>query len=125
MCLSGVNFTNVLRAAFALADLKRAKGHLTAYFALWGSLHVKAAHRMLAKSTPDQRKSIGAKAAYRTLMKLRQGVNFINVLRTAFTHADSKCAKKTVKSAQCRLALLGSTSVKAAYKTLMKLRQGV
>jgi len=27
------------------------------------------------------------------------GVNFINVLRTAFTHVDPECAKKDVKSA--------------------------
>jgi hypothetical protein len=27
------------------------------------------------------------------------GVNFINVLHSAFTHVDPECAKKTVKSA--------------------------
>ncbi len=31
------------------------------------------------------------------LMKLTPGVNFINVLRTAFTCADPESAKKTVK----------------------------
>ncbi len=52
------------------------------------------------------------------------GVNFFNVLRAAFALADPKCAKRH-SSWQCRLALLGPTSVKAARKTLMKLRQGV
>jgi len=39
------------------------------------------------------------KPALKTLVKLTPAVNFINVLRTAFTHVDPKCAKKTVKSA--------------------------
>jgi hypothetical protein len=42
--------------------------------------------------------STGAKAAHRTLMKLTQGVNFINVLCKAFTLLDPKSAKLTVKS---------------------------
>jgi len=51
-------------------------------------------------------------------------VNFINVLRTAFTHADPECAKRQ-SSQQCRLALLGPTSVKAVRRTMMKLTPGV
>ena len=47
-------------------------------------------------------------------------VNFINVLRAAFTCADPKSAKKTVKSSSF-LALSGSASVKAARRMLMKL----
>ena len=37
------------------------------------------------------------KAALRTLMKLTPGLNFINVLRTAFSHVEPKSVKKTVK----------------------------
>ena len=51
------------------------------------------------------------------------GVNFINVLRAAFTLADPKSAKKTVKSISF-FALLGSASVKAACRTLVKLNRG-
>ncbi len=42
----GVNFTYVLRAAFARADSKRAKRHwpLDCLFVLWGSVHVQAEH---------------------------------------------------------------------------------
>jgi len=48
-------------------------------------------------------------------------LNFINVLRTAFTYVDPECAKKRLSSQQCHLALLVPTSVKAAHKTLVKL----
>jgi len=36
----------------------------------------------------------GAKAVRRTLMKLSPGVNFFNVLRTAFTSAGPEIAQK-------------------------------
>ena len=50
----GVNFTNVLRAAFTLTDPKSAKKllNLTVFFALLGSTIAKAAHRTLVKLTP-------------------------------------------------------------------------
>jgi len=53
--ITGVNFINVLRAAFALADPKSTKktDNLTDFFALLGSACVKAARRMLLKLTPD------------------------------------------------------------------------
>jgi len=49
--LPGVNFTNVLRAAFTRADPKSAKKllNLTVFFALLGSACVKAACRTLMK----------------------------------------------------------------------------
>ena len=52
----GVNFNNVLPAAFTLADPKSAKKQLdlTVFFALLGSACVKAAHIMLMKLTPDR-----------------------------------------------------------------------
>ena len=51
---SGVNFTNILRAAFVLADPKSTKKllNLTVFFALLVSAGVKAARRTLVKLTP-------------------------------------------------------------------------
>ncbi len=54
----------------------------------------------------------------------RHGVNFSNVLRTAFTLADPKSAKKTVKLSVF-FALSGSARVKAAHRMLMKLTPGI
>jgi len=50
----GVDFTNIILAAFTSADPKRAKkaGKSSVSFAPLGSVHVKAAHKMLATSTP-------------------------------------------------------------------------
>ena len=48
------------------------------------------------------------------------GFNFINVLQAAFMPTDTKSAKKTVKLSSF-FALLGSASVKAACRTLVKL----
>ena len=48
------------------------------------------------------------------------GVNFTNILQAAFTRADPKIAKKTVKFSSF-IALLGSSHVKAARRTLVKL----
>jgi len=49
--LSGVNFKNVLQAAFAHTDPESTKktGNLTVFFTLLGSEQVKAAHRTLMK----------------------------------------------------------------------------
>jgi len=49
----------------------------------------------------------------------RPWVNFINILREPFMHADPESAKKTVKLFVF-FALLGSVLAKAAYRTLMK-----
>jgi len=51
----GADFTNILRAAFAHADLKSTKGHwwLNCLFALLGFSHVKAFHKTLMKLTHD------------------------------------------------------------------------
>jgi hypothetical protein len=57
---------------------------LTVFFTLLGYASVKAAHNLLVKSTP--------------------GVNFINILRAAFTSADSKSEINTLF-----FALPGST----------------
>jgi len=49
----GVNFTNVLQAAFTSSDLKSAKRQSShqCLFALLGSARTKAAHKMLEKLT--------------------------------------------------------------------------
>jgi len=45
-------------------------------------------------------------------------VDFINVLRVAFAHTDPESAKKT-DTLSVFFALLGSTGIKAACRTLM------
>jgi len=60
------------------------------------------------------------KRTRKTLMKLTAGVNFINVLLEAFRLEDPKSAKKT-DNLTVFFALLGSASIKAASRTLMKL----
>ena len=54
---------------------------------------------------------------------LAPGLNFINVLCTAFTLPDPKSVKKTVKLS-IFFTLSGSTSVKAVRRMLMKLTPG-
>ena len=51
---AGINFTNILRAAFRCADPKSTKKtvKLSSFFALLGSAPAKAAHRMWVKLTP-------------------------------------------------------------------------
>jgi len=58
-----------------------------------------------------------------TLENQRVGVNFINVLRAAFTQPDPKSAKNTIKLSVF-FALLGSACIKTAQKMLMKLTLG-
>ena len=53
----------------------------------------------------------------------RLGVNFTNILWAALTRADPKSVKKTVKLSSF-FALLGSVSLKAARRTLVKLTRG-
>jgi len=57
------------------------------------------------------------------LMNLTPGVNYINVLRTAFALVDPESVKIQLSN-QCLFTLLGSTSVKAVRRTLMKLSPG-
>ncbi len=57
-------------------------------------------------------------------MKVASGVNFINVLLTAFALVDPKSVKNAVESS-VSFMLLGSTSVKSEHRTLMKLSPGV
>jgi len=54
---------------------------------------------------------------------LPSGVNFINVLHTAFMLADPKSVKK-IDNLTVFFTLLGSTSAKAVRRTLMKLIPG-
>jgi len=52
---AGVNFTNILHAAFMLVDPERVKkiDNLTVFFTLLGSSRVKAVPRMLMKLSAD------------------------------------------------------------------------
>ncbi len=50
----------------------------------------------------------------------KSGLNFINVLRTAFTHADPESVR-IQSNPQYLFTLLGSAHVKAVRRTLMKL----
>jgi len=52
---------------------------------------------------------------------LTSGVNFINILQAAFTHADSLNAQKRQSSQQCRLTVMGTTTGKGTRKMLVKL----
>jgi len=61
----------------------------------------------------------GEKAARKMLVKSTPGVNFTNILRAAFTTADPKSAKNTLKTSVF-FALLGSESVKAFHKMFVK-----
>ncbi len=56
--------------------------------------------------------------SHRTLRQL-PGVTFINVLPTAFALVDPESVR-TQSSRQYHFTLLGSTSVKAVRRTLMK-----
>jgi len=111
ICLasSGVNFINVLWAAFMVVDPNNIKRYwqLNWNFMLLGFLCVKA--------------------VCRTLMKLTAGVNFINVLRAAFTSADPESANVAVKDYQLdRLfCSFGICALKVAHRTLMKLNPGL
>ena len=53
----------------------------------------------------------------------RPGVNFVNVLQAAFTHADLKSIKKT-DNLKSFFTLSGSAWLKAACRTLMKSTPG-
>jgi len=64
--------------------------------------------------------NIGEEAAHKMLMKLTTGVDFINVLLTAFTLKDHKSAKRSPVKLSVFLALLGSAHVKATRNMLMK-----
>ena len=52
------------------------------------------------------------------------GVNFTNIQRAPFMHADPKSEKKTVKLSSF-IALLGFSRKKAACRMLVKLTPGV
>ncbi len=63
-------------------------------------------------------------ALHITLMKPTPGVNFFNILHTAFALVDPKSVKK-IDNLTVFFTLLGSASVKAVRRTLMKLSPGV
>jgi hypothetical protein len=54
---------------------------------------------------------------------MKSGVDFINSLRKAFTHADPNCVKIYCQRI-CIFTLSGSALVKAACRTMMKFTDG-
>jgi len=65
--------------------------------------------------------SAGVKVVHRTLMKSTPGVNFINVLRAAFTSAEPKSLKKTASSHQSFLRFWDLHMQKLFVNMLVKL----
>jgi len=57
------------------------------------------------------------------MIRVKPGVNFINVLRTAFMLVDSKSAKK-IDNLTVFFTLLGPACIKAVHRTLVKLTPG-
>ena len=68
--------------------------------------------------------SASTKAARKMALKLTPGVNFINVLCTAFALVDRKSVKNTVKSL-VSFMLLRSMSIKVVRRMVLKLTPGV
>jgi len=58
----GVNYSNIFREDFIREDPKRAKNtvKLLVFFALLGSVSIKAACKMLVKSTPEIKSNVSA-----------------------------------------------------------------
>ncbi len=50
---SGLNFINVLKAAFTCADPESTNSQIMSLFAFWGSASAQAARRTLEKLTPE------------------------------------------------------------------------
>ena len=75
----GVNFANILRAAFALVGPKSAKKtvKLSSFIAVLGSARKKAAHRMLVKLTPGG------------LLRMKQG---IKIRQSYLCNSTSSCS---------------------------------
>jgi hypothetical protein len=84
--------------------VQKNRGNPSVFFGLLGSVRIKAARKMLMESTP--------------------GLNFINVLRTAFTLVDSESIKNTY-NLTAFFTLLESTSIKVVRRILMELTPGV
>ncbi len=102
---TGVNFINILRAAFMHADPESVKkiDNLTVFFTLLGSARVKVVCRMLIKLSP--------------------GVNFINMFMHSFYSCRSIKGKNSMKLS-VSFALFGFAHVTAARKMLMKSTPG-
>ncbi len=68
--------------------------------------------------------SASVKAVRKTLVKLTPGLNFINILPTAFMPVALKSVR-VQSSRQYLFKLLGPTSTKAVRKMFMKLTPGL
>jgi len=88
------------------------------YFWLWRQslTHSRVSFFVGKSSIPDHGMRRGDRLG-------ESGLNFINILRTAFTLADPKSVKRYWRL-DWVLTLLGSTRIKAVRRTLMKLTPG-
>jgi len=103
----------------------------------WGRFHQRSTYSFYARRSRKCKKiqlsrqylfmlsgPTSVKSVSRTLMKLTPGetrleVKFINILQSAFLHADPQSAKRHWYL-DCLFALLGSGLVKAVHKMLVK-----
>jgi len=111
---AGVNFTNILQAAFTHADPKSLLNHQP--FCVFGSALVKAVCKHV--DDIDHWCQLFVLCA-NGLVKLTLGVDFTNILRTAFTFEDPNSAKKTDRLT-VYFVLWVSGCIKAAHKMLVK-----
>jgi len=67
-----------------------------------------------------------ANAAHRILMKLKHGVNFINILRPPFSYKSELSSFSLVTNPKHSFVIFGTKILykKPAHKTLMKLTPG-
>ena len=90
---------------------------------LLGSLGVKAAHKILIKSTPDERVLTFVMEGSKFPKNLRNGTVQVSISSTFYTqllHVQIPKVQKKAGSLTVFLFLLGSAFIKAAHKTLVK-----
>ncbi len=127
----GVNFINILWAAFAPVDPKSVKRYwqLDWILTLLGATGVKAVHKYVGEIEPRfqclrSMQPDGSACFDYEVQLCCPGVNFINVLRTAFTLVGPKSVKRYWQL-DWVLTLWGTTGVKAVRRTLMKSSPGI
>jgi hypothetical protein len=139
---TGVNFTNILPAAFALADPKSTKWHwwLDCLFLLLGSLFVKADRKMLVKFTIGRTSTLenpakalrlsllGTLADFHVFTSVHIFQCFRKMVGGNRSFHDCVCQvsiSSTFYIQLCLFMLLGITNEKAVCRALMKSSPGV
>ncbi len=85
--------------------------------------HQQSTYNFYARGAQKLKKDGQVISIFTLAESMSERLNFINVLCKAFTLADPKSVKKTVKLSII-FTLLGSTCIKAVRKTLVKLSPG-